>query len=64
VVAVIRLRGAGSVNLSGRFSGKLGDLILSTEDPLYAIDAASIVCLPEVIRFGRPGAVIFAAKAV
>jgi maltooligosyltrehalose trehalohydrolase len=63
-IVVIRLRGAGPVDLSGRFSSRLGDLILSTEDPRYATDASPIVYQPDVIRFGRPGALVFAPKAV
>lgn len=61
--AVIRLKGAGNVDLSDVAGGKLGEMILSTEDPCYSgEDTAPILVEGTSLRFARPGAAVFAVR--
>jgi hypothetical protein len=67
VLAIVRLRGAGSVTLS-RGTGELVSLddrfapALSTESPAFADDSAplDLTIAPDVVtvRFARPGAIV------
>lgn len=60
-LAVVRLRGSGVDDLRGRWRGRGWAPILTTEDPPFARDSQPPEVTPEgpVIRFHRPGAVVF-----
>jgi maltooligosyltrehalose trehalohydrolase len=59
LLAVIRLRGSGEVNLSGQ--AFTPDPAWTSEDPQFAVDSKPIDVqeAKSVIRFWRPGAIVF-----
>jgi maltooligosyltrehalose trehalohydrolase len=67
ILALVRLRGWGSVDLRQHLAARLarGHVwveLLTTEDPAFAADAAPASVDPAgpVVRFARPGSVVFA----
>jgi maltooligosyltrehalose trehalohydrolase len=58
-LVVAQLRGAGDVRHGEHVpDGKVGTVVLSTEDPQFALDPQPPEITPAHIRFTRPGAVV------